>query len=191
MRRTENFMEDGQAIQRLKQGDLSGLQPLIARYQVQAARAAFLITQDERLAEDCVQDVFARIFEHIQRFDDSQPFQPYLMRSVIHAALNAVRGRSRIVSLDDEQNALEGLLDQAASVESQIESGQLQEEILTALSKLSPRQRAAIVQRYYLEMNEKEMVQTLSAAPGTIKWTLNVARERLRHLLGQKGASHD
>ncbi len=191
MRRTENFMEDGQAIQRLKQGDLGGLEPLISRYQVQAARVAFLITQDERLAEDLVQDVFVRIFERIRHFDDSQPFQPYLMRSVVHAALNAVRGRSRMLSLDDEQNALEGLLDQAASVESQIESGQLQQEILTALSKLSPRQRAVIVQRYYLELSEKEMVQTLGAAPGTIKWTLNAARERLRHLLGQKGASHD
>ncbi len=184
-------MEDGQAIQRLKQGDLGGLEPLMARYQVQAARVAFLITQDERLAEDLVQDVFVRIFERIRHFDDSQPFQPYLMRSVVHAALNAVRGQSHILSLDDAQEALEGLLDQAASVESQIESGQLQQEILTALSKLSPRQRAVIVQRYYLEMSEKEMVQALRAAPGTIKWTLNAARERLRHLLGQKGASHD
>ncbi len=191
MRRTENFMEDGQAIQRLKQGDLGGLEPLMSRYQLRAARVAFLITQDERLAEDIVQDVFVRIFERIRHFDDSQPFQPYLMRSVVHAALNSLRGQSRMLSLDDGQNALEGLLDQAASVESQIESGQLQEEILTALSKLSPRQRAVIVQRYYLEMSEKEMVQTLGAAPGTIKWTLNVARERLRHLLGQKGASHD
>jgi RNA polymerase sigma factor (sigma-70 family) len=76
-------------------------------------------------------------------------------------------------------------------VEAQVESAELQQGILAALSKLSPRQRAAIVQRYYLEMNETEMVQALGAAPGTIKWTLNAARERLRRLLGQKGVFHE
>jgi DNA-directed RNA polymerase specialized sigma24 family protein len=32
-------------------------------------------------------------------------------------------------------------------------------------------------------MNEKEMAESLSAAPGTVKWLLNAARERLRSLL--------
>jgi RNA polymerase sigma-70 factor (ECF subfamily) len=187
----ENGMDDQEAIRRLKQGDLEGLQALMARYQVQAARAAYLITQDERGAQDLVQDTFLRIYERIQQFDESRPFQPYLMRSVIHAALNATRERARLVAFDDSPGRLEALLDRAASVEAQVESAELQQGILAALSKLSPRQRAAIVQRYYLEMNETEMVQALGAAPGTIKWTLNAARERLRRLLGQKGVFHE
>jgi len=48
---------------------------------------------------------------------------------------------------------------------------------------LSPRQRAVIVQRYFLEMSEKEMAVESGAAVGTIKWLLNAARERLRGLL--------
>jgi RNA polymerase sigma factor (sigma-70 family) len=76
-------------------------------------------------------------------------------------------------------------------VESQVEFIQIQQAILDALSKLSPRQRAVIVQRYYLDMSEREMALTLDAAPGTVKWLLNAARDRLRHLLGQKSGSHD
>jgi RNA polymerase sigma-70 factor (ECF subfamily) len=110
---------------------------------------------------------------------------------VIHSALNAVRGDNRFVSLDDESAEIENLLDRAASVESQVEFAQLQGEILDALSKLSPRQRAVIVQRYYLEMSEQEMALALNAAPGTVKWLLNAARERMRHLLGQKGATDE
>ncbi|HNJ13739.1 MAG TPA: sigma-70 family RNA polymerase sigma factor, partial [Anaerolineales bacterium] len=83
------------------------------------------------------------------------------------------------------------LLDCAVSAESQVEFLQFQHEILTALSELSPRQRAAIVQRYYLEMSEKEMAFAMQAAPGTIKWLLNAARDRLRRLLGPKGESND
>lgn len=184
-------MDDLQAIRRLKAGDPDGLGPLMERYQVQAARAAFLITHDTALAEDVVQDTFVRIYEKIRQFDDSRPFQPYLMQSVVHAALNAVRGHYRISTLDNDQNEVQGLLDRAVSVESEVEFAQLQQDILTALSKLTPRQREVIVQRYYLEMSEKEMAQASSAAPGTIRWMLNAARQRLRKLLGQKGASHE
>jgi RNA polymerase sigma-70 factor (ECF subfamily) len=123
--------------------------------------------------------------------DESRPFEPYLIRSVIHAALNAVRGSAKIISLEDESGEVENLLDRATSVESQVESTQLQHEILNALSKLSPRQRAVIVQRYYLDMSEKEMALALDAAPGTVKWLLNAARERLRRQLGQKGETDE
>jgi DNA-directed RNA polymerase specialized sigma24 family protein len=51
------------------------------------------------------------------------------------------------------------------------------------MQKLSPRQRAVIVQRYFLEMNEKEMAEASGSAVGTVKWMLNAARKRLRDLL--------
>jgi len=184
-------MYDTRAIRRLKHGDIGGLEILMQQYQVKAARAAFLITHDESVAQDIVQETFIRICERIHQFDESRPFEPYLLRSVIHASLNAVRGSGKFTSLDDESGEIENLLDRAASVESQVESTQLQHEILNALSKLSPRQRAVIVQRYYLEMSEQEMALALDAAPGTVKWLLNAARERLRHLLGQKGESNE
>jgi RNA polymerase sigma-70 factor, ECF subfamily len=186
----ENFMDDLEAIRRLKRGDLGGLEMLMERYQVKAARAAFLITHDPSMAQDVVQETFIHIYQRINQFDETLPLEPYLIRSVINASLNAARGDKRRASLDDE-NELENLLDRAASVESQVEFVQLQQAVLDALSKLSPRQRAVIVQRYYLDMSEREMALTLGTAPGTVKWLLNAARQRLRHLLGQKGGSHE
>ena len=45
-------MEDRIAISRLKQGDLTGLESLVNRYQVQAVHAAYLVVYDLTLAED-------------------------------------------------------------------------------------------------------------------------------------------
>jgi len=39
-------MNDQEAIARLKRGNIDGLSALISRYQVQAVRTAYLITQD-------------------------------------------------------------------------------------------------------------------------------------------------
>jgi len=160
-------MDDRQSIHRMKSGDIGGLELLVRRYQVKAVRAAFLVTQDAALSEDVVQETFVRLFQHIHHFDESRPFEPYLMRSVVNAALNAIRQDRKSTSLDADPVLLENLLEQAASVEAQVESAQLADEVLLALSELSPRQRAVIVQRYYLEMSEREMAQTLDAAPGT------------------------
>jgi RNA polymerase sigma-70 factor (ECF subfamily) len=59
---------------------------------------------------------------------------------------------------------------------------------MAAMDRLSSRQRAAVVQRYFLGMTEKEMADTLEAAPGTVKWLLNAARTRLRELLHERRA---
>jgi RNA polymerase sigma-70 factor, ECF subfamily len=184
-------MDDIQAIRCLKRGNLSGLEALMSRYQGKAARAAFLVLGDPSLAQDVVQETFIRIVDRIESFNETLRFEPYLIRSVINASLNTVRDDRKLMSLDDETNEIENLLDQAGSIESQVEFAELQQKIMDALSRLPARQRAAIVQRYYMDMSEKEMAITLEAAPGTVKWLLSAARERLRSLLGQEGGFHE
>lgn len=176
------------AVQRLKHGDIGGLETLFARHQVRAVRTAFLILQDEAAAQDVVQETFLRIYQRIRHFDEDQLFEPYLLKSVVHAALNAARRYTRSVPLDGDLAEITALLDEGDSPEAQIEASQLGQQILSALNKLSPRQRAVIVQRYYLDMSEQEMSASLQAAPGTIKWLLNAARARLRDLLHPEGS---
>lgn len=179
-------MDELQAVLRLKDGDVGGLEYLIARYQMKAVRTAFLVTHDEPMAEDVVQDAFVRFYERVHQFDATKPFEPYFMVSVTNAALNAVLREKRILPLPEDMNAadLEPLLIRSLSVEGEMEKMELKKEMLTMLEKLSPRQRAVVVQRYYLDMSEREMSEVSQAAPGTIKWLLNAARSRLRILIG-------
>lgn len=181
-------MDDLQAIRRLKHGDIGGLEMLVARYQDKAVETAFLITREAALAEDVVQDVFVNIYRRIRYFDESRPFKPYLMRSVVNSALDAVEKEAKWVhaGTDEDTSKLEEMLDQAASVEDQVEFAQLVILIQAALFQLPARQRTTIVQRYYLQMSEKEMAEANDTAPGTIKWLLNTARNRLRTLLGSE-----
>jgi RNA polymerase sigma-70 factor (ECF subfamily) len=181
-------MDDQQAIRILKNGNIGGLECLVIRYQVKALRAAFLITHDEQIAEDVVQETFVRVFQRIHRFDESRPFAPYLMRSVVNAALDMAQKTSKREQVFGDLESVEGLIAGAITVEGQVEFNALKRDILNALDRLSARQRAAIVMRYYLEMSEKEMSESLNAAPGTVKWLLNAARERLRRLLSERSA---
>ena len=177
-------MDDQEAIRQMKHGKISGLENLVNKYQIKALRAAFLVMHNEALAEDVVQDTFIRFYQRVKHFDENRSVEPYLMRSMVNAALNAVRRDRKRISLDSNLAQFEGLLTQATSVESQVEFNQLSEKILASLSQLTPQQRAVIVQRYYLEMSEAEMAQALDIAPGTVKWLLHAARNRLRDIFG-------
>ena len=184
-------MDNLQAIRRLKNGDFGGLEILIACHQAKAVRAAYLVTQNEPMAEDVVQEAFVRFYERARNFDEKRPFEPYFLRSVVNSALNAVEKEHAPAGFDEDLDApvFQALLARSVSVETQVEYAQLKTEITGALKNLSPRQRAAVVQRYYLEMSEKEMAETLKVAPGTVKWLLNAARSRLRILLSPERIS--
>ncbi len=181
-------MDEKLAIQRLKQDDIGGLEFLVARHQVKAVRTAYLITRDLGLAEDVVQDCFIHAFHAIHRFDSSRPFEPWFMRSVVNAAVKMLQRSARQVVAGDEaaESVMAELAAGVESVESQVESIEVQNQIWDAMQKLSPRQRAVVVQRYFLEMSEKEMAESSGTAAGTIKWLLNAARERLRGLLAER-----
>jgi RNA polymerase sigma-70 factor (ECF subfamily) len=176
-------MDELQAIQRLKNGDIGGLEFLVARYQVKAVRTAYLITRDPGLAEDIVQDCFVQAFRFIRGFDATRPFEPWFLRSVVNASVKTIQRSARQVSVGDDEAVLAELAARVESVEAQVESREVQNQLWDAMQNLSPRQRAVVVQRYFLEMSEKEMAQEASSAVGTVKWMLNAARERLRHLL--------
>lgn len=182
-------MDELQAIRSLKRGDIGGLEYLVSRYQVRAARVSFLVTHDDQLTEDVVQEMFVRFYHRVHQFDESRPFEPFFIQSVVNASLNAIEKEGRKIPFSAfDADELEDLLARA-SVEEEVMDGQRNEEILAALHRLPPRQRAVIVQRYYLEMSEQEMAQRLDIAPGTVKWLLNAARTKLRGLLGSERSS--
>jgi RNA polymerase sigma-70 factor (ECF subfamily) len=179
-------VNEQEAIQRLKAKDISGLEFLVTCYQVKAVRTAYLITRDTNLAEDVVQDSFLQAYRSINKFDAARPFEPWFMRSVVNASVKMMKKSARQVEASAERDAddlFSELAERFESVEAQVESIEVQNQIWDAMQKLSPRQRAVIVQRYFLEMSEKEMAEEAGTATGTVKWMLNAARERLRGLL--------
>ena len=177
-------MDEQQAIQRLKNNDIGGLEFLVMRYQVKAVHTAYLITRDIGLAEDVVQDSFLQAYRSINGFDAMRPFEPWFMRSVVNASVKVMQKSARQAEAGDDADELfSKLAKRVESVEAQVESIEVQDQIWDAMRKLSPRQRAVIVQRYFLEMSEAEMARESGTAAGTVKWMLNAARERLRGLL--------
>ncbi|HEY1015496.1 MAG TPA: sigma-70 family RNA polymerase sigma factor [Herpetosiphonaceae bacterium] len=180
-------MQEHDAIALLKRGDIAGLDPLVRQHQYQAVRAATLIIRDRAAAEDVVQSAFLRAAGSIKQFESGRPFGPWFLRIVLNDALKEAQRRERHASLDeagaDGLAPRDRLPDQLGGPELLLERGETREAVVSALNQLTPLQRAAIVQRYYLGMSEAEMASASAASAGAIKLRLHGARERLRKLL--------
>jgi RNA polymerase sigma-70 factor (ECF subfamily) len=68
-----------------------------------------------------------------------------------------------------------------------LEAAETRLEVVAALYKLSPGQRAAIVMKYFLELSDADVANKLDLPPGTIRRRLHDARKRLRALLPNHG----
>jgi RNA polymerase sigma-70 factor (ECF subfamily) len=184
-------MDEQQAIARLKQGDLNGLEFLVQQYQVQAVHSAYLILGDDSSAQDVVQAAFLKIARKINQFDSQYPFRPWFFRTVVNDAIKAAKRRKKSVSLDGpaDQAVSDWLTDKAPRPEELAEASDLRRKVWTVLQQLPPEQRAVIVQRHFLEMSEAEMVENLHRPASTVKWWLHSARKRLKALLA--GENHE
>ena len=181
-------MEDQNAISRLKQGDLNGLEILVNRYQVRAVHAAFLILHDRPLAEDVAQTAFIKVAERIHQFDEDRPFAPWFFRIVVNDALKLAKRQKRNISLEkqlDEPTAqfAKWLTEPNPQPEQWVEQMETRQTILKAIQSLPPGQRSVIVMRYFLDMNMAEMSEKTERPLSTIKWWLRDARKRLRSLM--------
>jgi RNA polymerase sigma-70 factor (ECF subfamily) len=181
-------VDDREAIARLKQDDIAGLEALFRKYQLQATRAADFIVRDQALAQDIVQAASLRAYGRIDQFQDEKPFGPWFLRMVVNAAIQAARRQTRWVSIDNDSSTRDAsyagqLLSIDPQLEEALEMDETRQSIWEALSQLSPEQRAAVVMRYYLGLSLEEMAERSSIPTGTVKWRLHAALKRLRGIL--------
>ncbi len=180
-------MEEKQAIDQLNEVNMNGLEYLVTTYYFQAVRAAYLIVRDKAQAEDIVQTFFLNLPQKIRTFDRRLNFRPWLMKSIVNASLNVLGETVRYTSLDDadfsEDIFFAELADSRPLPEEQIVTQESRQTIWNSLGKLTPNQRAVIVMRYYLQMNEAEMAQQMGRPRSSIKWWLHSAKDRLRSLI--------
>ena len=132
---------------------------------VSLVRLARLFTDDRSGAEDIVQEAFIRLYRAASRINDPNKSAAYL-RSIV---LNLARDHNRrgLLSLRHQ----DALVDRRPvdKPDEQVVRTESQAEVLEALDTLSPRQRDCLVLRFYLDLSERDISETLSISPNSVK----------------------
>jgi len=92
---------DEEIVTRVRAGDTALYEIIMRRYNQRLYRIALAIVRDASEAEDVMQDVYVRAYQHLDQFAARAPFAAWLTRIAVHEALGRVRQRNRYVPLKD------------------------------------------------------------------------------------------
>jgi RNA polymerase sigma-70 factor (sigma-E family) len=143
-------------------------------------RAAYLITWDLADAEDLVQECLFKVARRWPRVRRMEHPAAYARTVLVHLALDDGKHRSRrraelaeaaTASFEQHED------DTAVRVLGRVEASA---DLMQALAELPPRQRVALVLRYFEDLSEADVAEAMGCSVGTVKSTTSRALDRLR-----------
>jgi RNA polymerase sigma-70 factor (ECF subfamily) len=151
-----------------QRGSVEDLEALFRTHWPRAHRAAYLVTHDAAAAEDIAQEAFLAAIRALDRFDRRRPFGPWLHRIVVNRAIDWARGRR-----------LRAEVELSEALPAPRPPRPPGNDVLAALARLPPEQRAVIVMRHLLEFTPGEIAETLDLPRGTVNSRLRRALDSL------------
>src|SRR5215831_19681586 len=136
-------------------------------------RCAYLLTGDQYLAEDLVQEALARTHLSWRNLHAAGNAEAYTRKIIYRLQISFWRRRR----VREERGYT---IPEPRAPGDHAHDITLRLSMRRALSQLSPRQRAVIVLRYFEDRSEAESAEVLGISVGTVKSTTSHALERLR-----------
>lgn len=132
-------------------------------------RTAYLLTGDLHRAEDLVQDAFIKVALRWPRLSDGNP-EAYARTIIVRSNVSWWRRTRR-----------ERVVDAVPETSEHDEDGLDRQLVLRrALDRLTRKQRAVIVLRFYEDLTEHQTAAALGVSVGTVKSQTAAALDRLR-----------
>jgi len=136
-----------------------------ADHYVGLVRLATVLSGSADAAPDLVQDCFVGLHRHWVTVRDPLP---YVRRSVVHACASHNRRVARARAVPPPSRA-----------DAELDADELED----ALAMLAPRQRAAVVLRFYGDLSDGDIARALRCRPATVRSLVHRALAELRKVI--------
>jgi len=168
-------LEDGQLVERIREGSQDALDALYERYQGTVFAVAQKMLQREADAEEIVLETFWHVWRTPEKYDAQRgTVATYLVLLTRSRALDKLRSRksgkqpAALVG-DMEQDAKPGNGEAAASPNELVDLQEQRERVCEALRQLSDVQRQALELAFFEPLTHEQIAQRLGTPLGTVK----------------------
>ena len=158
------------------------LEQLYAAHWRRLVRLSVLLVRDVGTAEEVVQDAFVAVHARWSRLRDPDLALAYLRQAVVNRSRSALRHRA-VVERHAARRTTEP--DPPAADQSTLVADR-RAAVLDALRSLPLRQREVLALRYYLDLTEAEIADTLGISRGAVKSHASRGAATLRTLLEEQ-----
>jgi len=141
-------------------------------------RAAYLMVGDHGLAEDLLQEALTKTYVAWPRLREVANAEAYTRKAITTTAISWWRRKSW-----QAEKPRDNVPEQASRGDAADHTVAERDWLWSELQKLPPRQRAAIVLRYYEDLTEAQTAAALGCSVGTVKSQASKALAKLRLLV--------
>jgi RNA polymerase sigma factor (sigma-70 family) len=149
---------------------------LYKRFFGYALRVALIYNRNRENALEIVNDSFFKVFNQIDRYDNSQPFKNWLAKIVVNTSIDRFRKNKKNIQLDEKETFF--VPDESPDILAQLSA----EDILGLMNRLPEIQRL-VFSLYEIEGYTHDEISSLLSIPeNSSRVYLTRAKRRLREL---------
>jgi RNA polymerase sigma-70 factor (ECF subfamily) len=182
---------DAEIMLRLKAGDVSGFDFLLAKYRKPIIHFMFRMVHNQAIAEELAQEVFLRIYRSRETYRAEARFSTWLYRIATNLGVNYARDNklertASTVYLDEpdtETGIMHDVADSTPGAEAKILRRERMQAIREHVMALPERQRMAVLMHKYEEMDYRQIGEVLKLSESATKSLLFRAYQTLREKL--------
>ena len=168
-------MTEDDAVLRCQHGDRDAFRYFVDRYKDALYGTAYMITGNQSLAEEQVQEAFLNAWRGIRGFKRGRPFKPWLMRVLVNAVTTQRRRQLASTVVKEEP----GRAAYADGPEGTADAREDRQTIRQALLGLPTEQRQVVVLRYFCGLTLRQVAASMGIKEGMVKSRLQRAHQQL------------
>lgn len=187
----EDLSNENRLVTLLKEGNEGAFRILVREYQERLFNIACGITSDTEESLDIVQEVFLKVYRHINTFGEKSKLSTWLYRITVNECNNLHRRWKRRFRQDhqpfetDESNYFSELGTDDFAPDTLYEKKEFEKVFREALKGLGKNARAVFVLKEVEGLSYDEISGILKIKRGTVSSRLCYARKNLRKSLGK------
>ncbi|MEQ6120020.1 RNA polymerase sigma-70 factor [Reichenbachiella sp. MALMAid0571] len=159
--------------------DHQAFKELFDRYHSWLFTVAYTIIQSNEDAEEIIEDVFVKIWEIRDRYDEINNFETYLYTVTKNRCYDKHRGRTKLHQVEINDDLAE--LDFMESPEDTYLYQELNSKIIESVGKLPPKCKEVYLLIRETGSSYKDAAQQLSVSPKTIESQMRIAIKKIAY----------
>ncbi len=178
-------LDDAEVVRRVLAGERQLFEVLVRRHDPRVYRTVRAILRDEDEAEDAMQAAWVSAYQHLGEFAGTAAFTTWLVRIAANEALGRLRGRTRLVRADDDEEEAGTMDPRAEDPEERAAAREAVSLVERAVDKLTPPYRLVFMLRDVEQLSTADTATALGLGEEAVKVRLHRARAMLRRTLGE------
>jgi RNA polymerase sigma-70 factor, ECF subfamily len=181
-------------VRRCIAGDSAAWEEIVQTYNRRIYNICYRFAGSGDVAEDLTQEVFIKMYRTLSTYDPSKgafvTWVTTITRNLLVDHFRKSKQDRMTDSIDTASSEHEDVLplseqiqDPSAPPDARVRSREVSEQVHSALGKLSPELREAVILRDLQDMNYREIATVLKVPEGTVKSRINRGRAELARLL--------